>query len=180
VTPKPYRQAQRGATFVELIVSIVVISVGLAGILVVMDRTTRSSGDALVEHQAIAIAEAYLEEILAKPFCDPDGTACAIGNAPGSASCLVCVAKEASRDLYDNVCDYNATNDSPPLKQDGSPPGAGLESYRAQVTVTAAGATLGTGGTPLDGNMCEVLQVQIQVTGPGGTDITLTGYRANY
>lgn len=171
---------ERGVTLVELVVSIVVISVGLAGILVVMDRTTRASGDALVEHQAIAIAEAYLEEILAKPFCDPDGSACVIGNAPGSANCLVCPAKEGSRDLYDNVCDYNLTDDSPPKKQDGNLPGAGLESYRARVTVMAAGATLGTAGSSLLGDNCEVMNVKVQVTGPGGADVTISGYRANY
>jgi len=48
-----YRNA--GATLVELVVSIVVISIGLAGILSVMNRNLSSSGDPMVQHQAIAI-----------------------------------------------------------------------------------------------------------------------------
>lgn len=181
------RFREHGVTLVELVVSIVVISIGLAGILLVMDRTTRSSGDAVVEHQAIAIAEAYLEEILAKPFCDPDNPASACvpgpGNTPGGPNCQVCPPgspKEGSRDLYDNVCDYNGTDDTPPKKQDGNPPAAGLDAYRVRVAVSVAGVTLGAAGAPLRGDNCEAMNVRVRVTGPGGTDITLSGYRTNY
>ena len=55
---------QRGVTLVELVISIVVISIALAGTLAVMRRTTASSADPMIVRQAVGVAEAYLEEIL--------------------------------------------------------------------------------------------------------------------
>lgn len=168
--PIRYPVVQRGATLVELVVSIVVISVALAGVLLVMNRTTSSSADPMIRHQAVAIAEAYLEEILLKDFCDP-ATTCSAG------SCNVCPANEGARNLYDNVCDYNNTNDSPPVRQDGTAYAA-LAGYGAQVLVTADGATLN--GLSGDAANCQVLQIDVTVTGPGNTSYVLRGYRTNY
>lgn len=166
---------QAGATLVELIVSIVIISVGLAGILTVMDSTTRSSGDALVQQQAIAIAEAYLEEIALKDFCDPNNAApCAVGNAPGSPNCIVCPAAEANRRDFDNVCDYNNRTDTGARDQNGSAV-AGLGSYTVETNVaTNAGLDTLTGGN------CEVLRVQVDVSHPFIATVTLSGHRTNY
>ncbi|HOE41352.1 MAG TPA: prepilin-type N-terminal cleavage/methylation domain-containing protein, partial [Rhodoferax sp.] len=66
------RARQSGFTLIELIIFIVVVSAGLAGILSVMDVTVKSSGDPVVRKQVIAIAESLLEEILLKDYCDPD------------------------------------------------------------------------------------------------------------
>lgn len=172
------RDRHTGVTLIELVVSIVVISVGLAGILLVMNRNTSSSADPVVQHQAVAIAEAYLEEILAQDFCDPDNaTPCTPPNAPGSAGCQVCPTPvEGSRSQYDNVCDYNNVTDSPPvsLNQGGTPINT-LAGYTAAVRV-ATGDTL----NGLAGNQCQVLRVDVTVTGPGGVSYTLSGYRTNY
>lgn len=65
---------QRGMTLIELIVFIVVISLGLAGVLSVFSVTARSSADPLLAKQALAVADSMLEEILLKDFCDPDST----------------------------------------------------------------------------------------------------------
>jgi MSHA pilin protein MshD len=167
---------QRGVTLVELILSIVIIGVGLAGIVMVISRNVLSSADPMIQDQTVAIAEAYLEEILAKDFCDPNNAvACSPGNAPGSANCNVCPAREASRDLYDNVCDYNILPDTVVRDQTGTAI-ASLSTYTAQVGVTANGAAL----NGLAGASCQVLRVDVTVTGPGGTTYTLTDYRANY
>ena len=40
---------------------IVIVGIGLAGILGVINLTTRASADPLIQKQALAIAEAYLE-----------------------------------------------------------------------------------------------------------------------
>ena len=173
MTGKRSSISQRGATLVELIVSIVVISIGLAGVLLVIDRTTGSSGDALTEHQAIAVAEAYLEEIRAKSFCDPDNApnTCVAGN------CQVCVAAEGSRTLFDNVCDYNGLDETPPHDQNDNAIGA-LAAYRVRVTVLT-GDSLGPAGAQVTGGNCELLTTQVRVTGPGA-DLTLSDYRTNY
>jgi MSHA pilin protein MshD len=65
---------QRGFTLIELIIFIVVVAAGLAGILSVMNTVVKSSADPLVRKQAIALADSILEEVLQKEFADPDGT----------------------------------------------------------------------------------------------------------
>jgi len=163
---------QSGVTLIELVVSIVVISIGLAGVLLVMERNTRFSADPLVQHQAIAIGEAYLEEILLKDFCDPSST-CTPPNAPGTPGCDVCPAAEGVRNQFDNVCDYNGMNESP-TDQFGTPIG-GLSSYAVQVNVSTADTLNGVAG-----GSCRLLRVQVNVSGPAGTNVVLSGYRTNY
>ena len=166
---------EAGVTLIELVVSIVVISIGLAGIVLVMNRNVSSSGDPVVQHQAIAVAEAYLEEILLKDFCDPDNAVpCQPGNAPGSPNCNVCPAAEANRFDFDNICDYNGRTDNGARDQTNTAI-AGLGSYVVTTNVSTA-ATLG----PLAGASCEVLRVDVTVTGPGNVSYALSGYRANY
>jgi len=61
---------QRGVTLIELIISIVIISVALSGILVVMNLTVSHSADPIIYHQSLAVAEACLEDILLKPYAE--------------------------------------------------------------------------------------------------------------
>jgi MSHA pilin protein MshD len=139
----------RGATLVELVVSIVVISVGLAGVLIVMDRNVRASADPILVHQATAIAEAYLEEVALKSYTDPDGTN--VGE---------------TRPTFDDINDYNFT-DVGARDNSGGPPISGLEAYT--VTVATSPATLnGVAGT----------LVTVTVTPPFGAPVvTLSSYR---
>ncbi len=67
------RSQQRGFTLIELIIFIVAVSVGLAGILLVMDTVVKSSADPLVRKQVVVLAESILEEVLQKKYADPDG-----------------------------------------------------------------------------------------------------------
>ncbi len=83
---------QRGFTLIELIIFIVIVAVGVAGILSVMNTSAKSSADPMVRKQAIALAESVLEEVLQKAYADPDNTPAVV---------------EASRTLWDNVDDYN-------------------------------------------------------------------------
>lgn len=150
---------RRGFTLIELVISIVVIGIALSGTLLVIDTVTAHSADPMVQQQALAIAEAHLEEISLRAYLDPDdGT--------------LCPTPEASRDLYDNVCDYDGLDDTGPRDQDGNAV-AGLDAYRVRVSIDPA-ATLGS----LSGSG-DVLRVDVRVTHPAGTDVTLSGYRTN-
>jgi MSHA pilin protein MshD len=63
--------AERGMTLVELTISIVVIAIAASAVLGLLSRSVGRSADAMVMSQAVAIAEAYLEEITLKPFASP-------------------------------------------------------------------------------------------------------------
>ena len=143
----------RGVTLVELIVSIVIIGASLAGILMVILRNTGASADPMIWHQSVAIAEAYLEEILTKNFT-ADGV-------------------EASRDLYDDVMDYNGINETPPRDQNGTAIAA-LAGYTVNVQVISEPL-----GNPVIA-AANVWRVQVTVTPPAGDNIVISGYRTNY
>lgn len=146
-------------TLVEIVVAIVIIAISITGTLILVDTTTRRSADPVLERQAIAIAESYLEEALQKNYLDPnDGT--------------LCPTPEASRGLYDNVCDFAALDELGARDQNGNPI-AGLDGYRVQVSVDTS-ATLGT----LSGS-ADLLRVDLLVTDPTGRPLRLSGYRTS-
>jgi len=61
---------QKGISLIELIMFIAIISIALAGIMLVMDQTTGHSADTLLREQALTIAESRLEEIESQKFSD--------------------------------------------------------------------------------------------------------------
>lgn len=157
----------RGFTLVELIIFIVVVSAGLAGILQVMNTTVKSSADPMVRKQSIAIAESMLEEILLKDYCDPDTV-----DASTTPHTCGALTVEASRNLFDDVRDYAGYGTSAGIvaPDAAATPVAGLGNYNLSPPVAVSAAIL---------NGVAVLQVTVSVTSPQGT-ISLTGYRANY
>lgn len=142
-----------------MIVILVVIAIAAVGLFGVFMRAVSGSADPMLNMQAIAIAQGYLEEALLQPYSDPDG-----GEING--------CEEALRQNYDDVWDYNCIGPEAPTDQFGNTM-AGLGAYIVNITVT--GVTLGTG------NPANALQVVVTVTHNSlPTTITLTGYRAQY
>lgn len=144
----------RGTTLVELVVSIVVISVALSGVLMVIVRNTSASADPMIWHQAVAIGEAYLEEALTKEFTDP--------TLPEGGE---------SRATFDDVLDYNFT-DNGARDQNGSLI-SGLGGYTVQVQAQAENTLNGIPST-------DAIRVTVTVTTPSGDAIAISGYRTNY
>lgn len=150
---------QAGLTLIELVISIVVLSVSVGGVLLAFGTGFASSArpDRLL--QAAAIAEAYLDEILLHPVDDPDG-----------------VSGEASRDLYDDILDYDGLSESPPADQGGAGI-AGLEAYQVDVSVVPA-AALGPAGSAVAA--ADSFRIDVRVRRGTEVDVTLNGYRARY
>lgn len=149
----------RGFTFIELIISVVVIGVAVTGVLLVYTTTVARSADPLVRQQALAIAEAYLEEAVSKHYDDPEG-----GETFGAEG-------GETRPTFDDVWDYNGLVDNPPTRPDGGTGGlAAIAAYT--VTVGVADGTASLGAT--------AARVDVTVTHPGGQSISLWGYRAEY
>ncbi|MDP3331527.1 MAG: prepilin-type N-terminal cleavage/methylation domain-containing protein [Methylococcaceae bacterium] len=112
---------QRGTTLVELILSMVIISIALVGILSVINLTVSHSADPVVEHQALAIAESYLEEISLQAYSGNPST---------------------GRSNFDDVDDYNNLINTGVRDQQGNAV-TGLSQYTVKVAVTAATALTG-------------------------------------
>lgn len=134
---------QRGVTLIELVVSMVIIGIAVAGILKVMEVTTRASADPMIQHQAVAIAEAYMEEILTKSYAAGPGT--------------------GTRDQFDDVDDYAGLPDPMVRDQMGNAI-AGLGDYA--VTVAIADTTLdGINAKQVDVTVTHSNLVNITLTG---------------
>jgi MSHA pilin protein MshD len=65
---------QYGFTLVEMIITIVIISVGLAGVLTAFTTVIKSSADPMIRKQLISLAEGMAEEITQKPYAIGSGT----------------------------------------------------------------------------------------------------------
>jgi len=144
------RNKQTGVTLIELIIAMLIVSVALLGILSVVNQTTVHSADPLINHQAVAIAESYLEEILLFPVVDPDGS-----------------NTGETRATFDNVGDYAGLNE-PPTDRSGTAI-ANLSNYTVSVTITdvTLSATL-------------MKEVNVTVTRGVDVSISIKGYRASY
>lgn len=147
------RRAQHGFTLIEMIIFIVVVGAGLAGILEVSNRVVRSSADPMVTKQTVALAESLLEEILQKDYANPAG---------GYSG--------AVRAQFDDVSDYNGYSTAGGMVDVQGVAITGLGSYNVSpaVAVTALASW----------NNIPALRVTVSITGPGGT-VSLVGYRSN-
>ena len=172
------RCAQAGVTLIELVLFILIVSVGIVGILAVLNLTSQKSADPLIRKQALAAAEALLEEVELMPFtfCDPnDINAGTATSAAGCASTPEVIGPEPGESRYDpgnpfdNVGDYHGFPMTPILDLSGTPI-AGLEDFQASVSVTAGGL-----GLPA----ADALLIAVTVAGRGET-VTLYGYRTRH
>jgi MSHA pilin protein MshD len=165
------KRTARGFTLIEVIIFIVVVSAGLAGILLVSNTVVKSSADPMVRKQAVSVAESMLEEILLKEYCDPDTATLAPPAAPVCPAVRVAADQEASRNLWDDVDDYNGFASAGVTDVTGvAVPGLG--GYNVAVAVAAPAAVPGGGATVLKA-------VTVTVTWGGGS-VALVGYRGNY
>lgn len=149
---------QGGITLIELVISMVVIGICLAGVLLAFNVGTAASAHPDRSVQAVAIAEAYLEEISLQPFSDPDGVA------------------EGSRDLFDDIFDYHGLSESPPRDQDGTVL-TDLAAYQVDVTVQNT-AALGPAGSQVPS--AAAARIDVRVRRGVAIDITLTSHRTDY
>jgi MSHA pilin protein MshD len=143
---------ERGATLIELIISIVVISIAASAVLGLLSGSVGRSADAMVLAQAVSIAEAYLEEISLKPFVDPDG-----------------VDGEAARTDFDDVDDYDGLVDNGARDQFGTAPGA-LAQYTVSVRVASSAALAGVPGADAE-------RIDVSVTYGPNVTVSLSGYK---
>ena len=73
-----------GFSLIEMVIAIVIIGIGLAGLLSAFDINVRSGADPLVRKQMLAVAEEMLERDFAKTFrCQRGGPGECIGGMRG-------------------------------------------------------------------------------------------------
>lgn len=141
----------RGFTLIELIVSIVVLAIAVAGVVAALSAIAVRSANAMVSEQANSIASAYLNEVLQKPFGANDG--------------------QVGRPNLDVVDDYAGLTNVGVQDQTGAAvAGLGQFTVSVSVTPTALGAVVAG----------ESREVDVTVTHPSGVTVVLSGFRTQH
>ena len=148
----------RGVSLIELVISIVILSVAVIGVLSALGTISGRSADPMIRGQSIAIAEAYLEEISLSQFAAVAGCP----TVPGAGG----------RVNYSHICHYNGLADAGAVDQNGNAI-ADLANYNVAVTVSNSG-NLGGLASAVS------LRIDVNVTGPTNETFSLSGYRTNY
>jgi len=143
------RHSQKGMTLVEVIVSIVVIGLAGAALVGTLSYLAGTGNLSMLQTQAQSIADAYLNEILGKAFVDPN------------------VDGESSRDLYDDIDDYDGLNGLA-TDERGNPAG------NFQVSVSVVPGTLGT--LPA----ADVRRIDVSVTYGNNATVIASGYKTRH
>ena len=146
-----------GVTLIELIISIVIISIAITGIMMLFAGTTKTSADPMVRAQALAIAQSYMDEIIMQPYTN-DGNTSGRGN-------------------YNEVDDYNAITAGSTIEDQYGNPISSLAPYSVEVNVSVCS----TGSCSSQLSTVQAKKITVTVSHSGlGINVPLTAYRANY
>ena len=164
---------QKGMTLVEMVISIVLISIAMTAMLTVFSTSMGRSADPLWKNKSLKLAQAYLDEILSKKY-DANTP---LGGIPAATSanisCDVAGPAGGGRENYDTVDDYNHLSDHPPkLVTNTSMTGYG--EYTVNVTVVCAGDDVG-----LSENEYAKL-ITVTVIPPNNASMPFSVYRGNF
>ena len=163
-----HSRPQRGMTLVEMVISIVLISIAITAVLSVFSTSMGRSSDPLWKNKSLKLAQLYLDEILSKKY----DASTPLGGIPASTSISCDVPfGGGDRSLFDNVDDFNGVNDAPPELVTGAL--SDYAGYRVQVVVTCAGGEVGVAND-------NAKRITVTVTPPNQPSMPFSVYRGNF
>jgi len=167
----------RGFTLVELVVTLLLISVAVLGISYALSFAFSRQSDGLWQAKAVALSESYLEEIMARRFDENSPPGGVPPCAPTTTPCSPIGPEGEARSAYDDVDDYHGLDELPPRDADGNLR-TGYDGYRVQVEVSyidaATVAALG-----LD-DVTDAKLVRVRVVPPQASALEFPLLRSNY
>ncbi len=135
--------------------AITIVAIAATTVLGAMAAIASRSADAMMQQQAIAIGQAYLDEILQRWVADPNGT-----------------PPNTGRGSWDLVDQYNGLVDVGAHDQFGN----AITSLGAYTVSVATSPTSALAGIPA----AAARRVDITVSYSPNGSVTLSGYRTNY
>ena len=151
---KHMHRRAKGFTLVEMILAIVILGVGMAGLLLTFSTVSRHNADPVIGKQMLALAEELMEEVMLKPYSN------AVVNA-APAGC--------ARDTYNDVSDYHNYATTGSVCDIEGTTIASLNGYSVDIDVTV---------TALSG-IAAAKKITVTVS-HGSDSIELVGWRVAY
>lgn len=152
------RVRQRGITLVELVISIAILAIALVGVTQLLTGGLGRSADTMLESRTVALAQAYLDEILGKRFDENtrDSGVPPCRNSAGSTRlCSAVLGPESgeTRATYDDVDDFDGLDEGAgaldsSLRDALGNARAGFDNFR--VTVSVRYIAVGAGESEAD------------------------------
>lgn len=183
-----------GLTLVELVVSIVIISIALSMVALTVSSGISRSSDTLLETRVVALARSYMAEILGKRFDEntPPGGLPPCNSVAG-LSCSSVLGPEAgeSRADFDDVDDYHgfsegAGTDEPQLHDMDGRVREGYDNFRIEISVRyletiPEGAEAGLGEPHQQLGSSDAKLITLYIT-PGNSSEprVFTAYKVNF
>ena len=164
-----HSRPQSGMTLVEMVISIVLISIAITAVLSAFSTSMGRSSDPLWKNKSLKLAQLYLDEILSKKY----DASTPLGGIPASTSvsCNVPGPASGSRANYDNVDDFNGIDEVPQFLKDG--PLAAYSQYNVKVSVVCAGSEVGVAND-------NAKRITVTVTPPNQSPMPFSVYRGNF
>ena len=173
------KQTVSGFTLVEVVISMVVISISVLGITGALAFGFRHQSDGLWQVKSVLLAQSYIDEILSRRFDEntPLGgiPACSPATTPCSAAAAFDDGETRAR--FDDVDDYDGVDDQPPVDADGVNR-VGYDGYRVQVSVSYpdAGQVSALGLSSAE----DAKIVRVTVTSPAAQPMSFSVLKANF
>ena len=147
-------QNRRAFTLVEVLLASIILSLAVGAITQSISTGHQQSSDALHSLRGVALAEALLEEVLGKPYADPNGTSAA---GPESG--------ETTRQMFDNMDDFHGYTEAQGqvMRLSGTVYGPEYASFERSITATYNTVTIADLGGTVSG-----LTVVVTVTDDKG------------
>jgi MSHA pilin protein MshD len=142
---------QQGATLIELVMTIVIISVAIAGVVGAFSLIVGRSADPLNQTRAVALAQLYYDEVTSRYYDE--------STPPGGGQVAV----------DDVVCDALQGGELNPDEQ-------GYTGFEVKVDIDCGGNDPGIAG--LAGKNAK--RVEFTITDPSGATYVFSAYRGNF
>ena len=166
----------KGLTLFETVISIVIVSVAIVGILSVIYNVTQRGINPVMEMKANELGQAMLDEILLKRW-DED-TPLGGGHINVALANIGTETGENSRQDFDDVDDYDGYSDgtsTEPLKDENGNQLSGFTGYSRKISVVFEKPA----DAPAAIDQNNYKKVTVTVTLPTGEEISFVAYKTN-
>lgn len=147
----------RGFSLLEMVVAIIVVAIGVAGVFAAFLTAVQGSANPLITKQMVTLAEGMMEEVLARPL---------VGDGVRPTASPPCPDRRA----FDEVADFDGVTWLGICHPDGTQEHAPQGDYRTQVSLTSS--AFGPSGATLP-----AVEITVTVTHPQGKTVRLVAYR---